>query len=186
MHLSDIKFDDDRLPVAEFPNARRLFPFRALPVLEVDGNPVSQSNSINRYLGKLANLYPDDPWQALLCDEVMDAVEDINSRIVATFSIKDEQEKKQVRAALVDSHLHVYLSRLDTMLKDRGSDYFADGRLTVADLKVFVWVRSLRSGTLDHIPADLVDTIAPELVNHYERISNHPKLTTYYQSFEQS
>ena len=34
-------------------------------------------------------------------------------------------------------------------------------RLTIADLKVFVWIRHLRSGALDHIPADLPDRIAP-------------------------
>ena len=42
------------------------------------------------------------------------------------------------------------------MLEARG-DWFADGRLTVADLKVFVFTRSLASGVLDHIPTDLVE-----------------------------
>ena len=42
-------------------------------------------------------------------------------------------------------------------------------------------IRWLRSGVLDHIPKDLVDTVAPELVKHFERVSSHPKIAEYYQ-----
>jgi glutathione S-transferase len=52
--------------------------------------------------------------------------------------------------------------------------------LTVADLKVFVWIRHLRSGQLDHIPTDLVDRVAPLLVEHTERVANLPKVSAYY------
>ena len=44
-----------------------------------------------------------------------------------------------------------------TRLVAHGGQYFADGRLTVADLKVFVWIRHLTSGQLDHVPVDLPD-----------------------------
>jgi glutathione S-transferase len=54
-------------------------------VLEVDGQTVAQSNAINRFVGKLADLYPSDPWQAALCDETMEAVEDIATKVGATF-----------------------------------------------------------------------------------------------------
>ena len=46
-------------------------------------------------------------------------------------------------------------------LKAAGGEYFADKRLTVADLKVYQWIRWLRTGVLDHIPKDIVDRIAP-------------------------
>jgi glutathione S-transferase len=61
-----------------------------------------------------------------------------------------------------------------------GGEYFADNRLTVADLKVFQWIRWLRSGALDHIPKDLVDRVAPQLVKHFERVASHPKVAEYY------
>jgi len=35
--------------------------------------------------------------------------------------------------------------------------------MDVADLKVFVQTRWFRSGQLDYIPTDLVDTLAPAL-----------------------
>ena len=58
--------------------------------------------------------------------------------------------------------------------------YFADQRLTVADLKIFMWVRWLRAGVLDHIPKDLVDRVAPLLVKHSERVASHPGVAEYY------
>ena len=61
-----------------------------------------------------------------------------------------------------------------------GGEYFADQRLTVADLKIFIWVRWLRSGVLDHIPKDLVDRVAPLLVKHSERVASHPGVAEYY------
>ena len=41
------------------------------------GVTVTQSNSMLRYVGKVAALYPEDNLQALYCDEAMDAVEDL-------------------------------------------------------------------------------------------------------------
>ena len=150
-----------------------------MPTLEVDGNVVSQSNSINRYVGKLTGLYPKDDWQALLCDEVMDAAEDIGTRIAHTMDLP-EDAKKKARAELVAGRITRYLEQFEGKLKAAGGEYFADKRLTVADLKVFMWIRWLRSGVLDHIPKDLVDRVAPLLVKHFERVASHPSVAEYY------
>jgi len=66
------------------------------------------------------------------------------------------------------------------LLARGGGKYFADGKLTVADLKAFVHVRWLRSGSLDHVPTDLVERLAPALVSHQERIEAEPRVTAYY------
>lgn len=179
LSLAGIAFEDDRVPLADWPRRKEDTPFGALPVLRGDEGVLAQSNAINRYVGKLARLYPSDPWQGALCDEAMEAVEDITNLIVATLDLPDE-EKKTRREALVAGPLAFYLSRLQQRLDAHGGQYFADGRLTVADLKVFVWIRSLRSGILDHVPADLPDRIAPKLVEHYERVKSHPGVEAYY------
>jgi len=184
MALGDIPFDDHRIPFSEWPSARDSMPLRAVPVLEVDGEPITQSNSMNRFLGRLAGLYPEDPLEALHCDEVMDAVEDVITRVVATFFIEDEAEKKAAREEFADGPLTLYLTRLEEILAGRGGEYFADSRLTIADLKVFVWIRGLRSGTLDYIPADLSDRLAPQLVDHMHRISTLPGIVAYYESHQ--
>ena len=182
MYLGDIEFEDHRITFKEWAEVKTQMPFHAIPVLEVDGKTITQSATINRYVGKLGNLYPTDPWQATLCDETMDVVEEITSKVSMTIKIQNEEEKKLARKDLAKGALPLYLAKLQGYLQERGGEYFADNQLTVADLVVFVWTRGLRSGILEHIPADLVDQIAPLLVQHHERISNLPKILKYYEN----
>lgn len=178
LSIAGIEFEDERIPFADWPRRKAEMPFSSLPVLTVDGRVLTQCNAINRYVGRLTDLYPDDPWQAALCDEVLDVVEDITHKIVATLDLPAEQKKAE-RETLVAGPITLYLKRLQERLAVHGRQYFADGRLTIADLKVFVWIRSLKSGVLDHVPADLPDRVAPTLVEHYERVKGHPGVKAY-------
>jgi len=179
MHIGGIAFEDRRIPGKDWPALRDSMPFQAMPVLEVDGKAITQSNTINRYLGKLAGLYPKDDWQAALADEVMDAVEDISFRISSTMGLEDEAKKK-AREALAAGPIPRFLQQIDARLKAGGGEWFVEKRLTVADLKCFLWVRWLKSGALDHIPADIVDKNAPLLAKHFERVKSQPKIAAYY------
>jgi glutathione S-transferase len=150
-----------------------------VPVLHVDGVLVTQSDAITRYVGKLAGLYPTDAYQALLCDEVMAAVEDVTIKLTATFGLTGEA-LKQARTALATGPLSTYLRWLQSQLQAHGGLYFADGRLTVADLKVFTHVRGLNSGNLDHVPTDLVESVAPLLNAHMRLVGATPAIAQYY------
>jgi glutathione S-transferase len=77
----------------------------------------------------------------------------------------------------------VYLAWLQAQLQAHGGEFFADNRLTVADLKVFVDVRGLNSGRLDHVPTDLVERVAPALNAHMNRVANLPGVQAYYAQF---
>lgn len=180
LFMGGIDFEDRRIPFGDWPAVKSETPYGGIPVLEVDGDVVAQSNGINRFVGKLAGLYPEDPWQAALCDEIMDAVEDVVVQVVATFSVKDRKELEAKRKKLADGPIRFYAERLQKRLEAHGGRYFADDRLTVADLKVFLWVKHLRSGNLDFVPTDLVDRAAPLLVEHFDRIREHPEVKAYY------
>ena len=179
MAIGGIEFEDNRVPVAEWPGIKSDTLFNALPVLHVDGEAISQTNAINRYVGHMAGLYPDDPIEALRCDEICDAVEDVLAKVIATFGIKDDDKLKAARATLVEGPISLFLRTFEAKLA-RGGDYFVENRLTVADIKLFVWTRSLRGGVLDHVPADIVDTIAPKLADHCDRVAAHPDIVSYY------
>ncbi len=104
MHLGGIAFEDRRIAGKDWPALRDKTPFQAMPVLEVDGKVITQSNTINRYLGKLAGLYPKDDWQAALVDEVMDAVEDISTKIGNTICTRRRGQEEGARGAGGRSH----------------------------------------------------------------------------------
>jgi glutathione S-transferase len=179
MVIGTVPFEDDRVKFADWPARKPGTPFGALPVLELNGQTVAQSNGINRYVGKLAGLYPSDACQAALCDEAMDAVEEIATKVWSTMALP-EAEKKAQRESLAAGPLATSLERLQDRLAAHGGQHFADGRLTVADLKVFVWIHHLRSGQLDHVPVDLPDRVAPRLVDHHDRVKQHPAVKAYY------
>lgn len=179
MLLGGIAFEDKRIAGKDWPALRDSTPFRSMPMLEVDGTLITQSNAIIRYLGKLAGLYPKDDWQATLADEVMDAIEDITTKIGNTLALEGDAKKK-AREALAAGPIPRFLQQLEARLKAGGGEWFVEKRLTVADLKCYQWVRWLKSGALDDIPADIVDRHAPLLAQHLERVRNHPKIAAYY------
>jgi len=181
LHASGIEFDDNRVSFAEFGKLRGGLRFNSLPVLEIDGATITQSNAICRYIGKAGNLYPADDLQALYCDEAMDACEDLSHHVGQTIGMEGE-ELKVAREKLVAGWLSVFLRGLDDLLTRSGGSYFADNRLTVADLKVMVETRWLRAGSLDYVPTDLVQRVAPGLVEHQQQIESDPRVVAYYAS----
>ncbi len=178
-HAAGIDFEDNRISFAEFGEMRSTTRFNSVPVLEIDGAQVTQSNAMSRYVGKMAGLYPVDDLQALYCDEVLGALEDLSNRIVRTFGLP-EDELKAAREELVDGWLTTFLRGLDQLLIRGGGEYFANNQLTVADLRAFVQSRSLGAGVLDYVPTDIVQQVAPGLYQHQERISTDPRVVAYY------
>ena len=181
--MGGIAFEDSRFGFADFAEVRKSTPLGQVPTLHVDGVQVTQSDAITRYVGKLAGLYPLDAFQALLCDEVLDAVEDVNVKLGATFGLTGDA-LKDARTALVNGALPLYLGWLQKQLLAHGGEYFADKRLTIADLKVFSFVQGLNAGRLDHVPTDLVEKVAPALNAHMQRIAQTPAIAQYYANFK--
>ena len=180
--VGGIAFEDHRFTFPEFAEVRKTAPFGQAPVMEVDGVMVTQCDAMLRYAGKLGGLYPTDAYQALLCDEVSYVVEEAAVKMGPTFRMTGD-EQKAARLALVNGSMPVYLAWLQKQLLAHGGEYFADNRLTVADLKVFVDVRTLNSGRFDHVPTDLVATVAPALNAHAKRVAEHPAVAAYYAKF---
>jgi glutathione S-transferase len=179
MHIGGIPFEDHRFASKDFAEIRKTTPLNQVPTLCLNDVQVTQSDAITRYVGKLAGLYPVDEFQALLCDEVMGALEDINVKIGATFGMEGDA-LKGARDALVIGPLPRYLRWLQNQLEDHGGEYFSDNRLTIADLKALVILRWLSGGVLDHIPRGLVAAEAPKLVEYMNRIAVLPAIAQYY------
>lgn len=179
LHIGGISFEDYRFAPADFAEVRKTTPLNQVPTLQVNDVQVTQSDAITRYAGKLAGLYPEAAFQALLCDEVLGALEDVNIGIGATFRMTGD-ELKNARETLVAGLLPKYLRWLDHQLESHGGQFFADSRLTIADLKAFVILRWLSSGKLDHVPVDLIDRTAPKLRDYMNRIAGLPAIAQYY------
>ncbi len=180
-HAAGIAFEDERVSFPDFAAFRKTAPFNTVPVLKIDDVEVTQSNAMCQYVGKLAGLYPSDPLQALYCDEVLGCVEDMSHYMVRTFGLEGDA-LKTARKELTDGWFTVYFKGLGKLLERGGGQYFADNQLTVADLKLFMISNNVQAGHLDHVPAELFGQLAPNLVEHTQRVANHPIVTAYYAS----
>jgi glutathione S-transferase len=179
MHIGGIPFEDYRFAPKDFAEVRKTTPLNQVPTLHVNGVQVTQSDAILRFIGKQVGLYPTDDYQALLCDEIMGALEDVNVKIGATFG-KTGDDLKNAREALATDSLPRYLHWLEKQLENHGGEYFADNRLSIADLKAFGILRWISSGMLDHIPTNLVEVEAPKLKVFISRIAALPAIEKYY------
>ncbi len=182
MHIGNIAFEDHRFTFADFPEVRKSTPLGQVPTLHVAGIQVTQSDAILRYAGQLAGLYPSDAFQALLCDEVMGVVEDANVKMGTTYNLTGDA-LKDARSAVVNGPLTLYLGWLESQLEAHGGAFFADHRLTIADLKVFAYVRGLNSGRMEHVPTDLVARVAPMVNAHVLQMAQSPAIAQYYAQF---
>lgn len=182
-HAAGIEFEDERISFPEFVEMRGSTRFNSLPVLEIDGKVVTQTNGMCRYVGRLAGLYPTDDTQALYCDEALGAIEELLHRLVPTFGLEGD-ELKVAREKLVESWITTFVKGLAEIL-ERGGDYFADNKLTVADMKVAFVTQWLNAGQLDHVPTDLVERLAPALNAHADRVMNDPIVKAYYEARSQ-
>lgn len=183
LHAAGLSFEDVRWTFPEFGANRESIRFNAVPTIEFDGEIITQSNAISRYIGKMSGLYPEDALQALYCDEVLGALEDLTHYVVQTFGLKDD-ELKQAREKLLNGRLPVFIKGLDQLLTRGGGRYFANQSLSIADLKVVQQIKGIRSGNLEHIPADLIDNLAPALAEHQKNIEKEPQVVAYYASLK--
>ena len=171
LKLAGIAFEDHRIPITDWPAVKADYLYQQVPVMEVDGKLLNQSNAINRLVGKMADLYPQDSWEAAVCDDVMDTADDLMQLLVNTFFMPEE-EKQRVRTELVAGPVPMFLAGLNATLLTNGGEFFYDGRLTMADLKILMVTRNLCSGNLDYVPASIVAEHAADLLPHMQRIEN--------------
>ncbi|KAJ9459114.1 Glutathione S-transferase 1 [Diplonema papillatum] len=187
LKLGGIDFEDSHPNWAEM--KPKVTPLQ-LPLLEVEGKLISQSSAQTRYACKLAKfegkpLYPEDPYQALLVDELVDKVYDFMAPLMPTFVISDQKEKEAKRAELMvkGSPSEKWASHIDSVLAKSTSGFAVGDSLTMADLAIFLFINSYRGGYFDGIPANCLDHLT-HIKKHQVKIANIPQVKDYYKTKE--
>lgn len=165
-------------------------PFGALPVMEIDGKILSQTQAMATYVGKLGTMYPanTDIMAQANCDEIINGCTDVTNTISATMHGKIPEEKvEETRKKLmeeVSGRLHLHLTGLNSIVCQDGSE-FACGKesgLTVSDLAVWRLAGWLSGGVIDHIPNEFVFGF-PNLKKIYDNVEANEKTIAYKKKF---
>jgi glutathione S-transferase len=179
LHIAGVDFEDNRIKAADWPALKPTTPFGSMPVLELEGKPaLAHSNAILVYVGRTYGLHPKDAFEAAQHEAMMTHVEDLRANVAPTLRIKDEAEKKAARETLAATYLPAWGASAEKNIRSDGP-FFAGANLSVVDLKLFVAVRWLASGKLDHIPATI---FAPykKLVRVHDAVRDDARVKAWY------
>lgn len=175
--LAGLPFEDKRLDREQWAALKPQTPYGAMPVLEVDGRTLSQSNAILTWVGRTHDLHPADPWRAAEHEAVMCSVEDLRAKLPGTSGMTDE-EKKAARQEFAAGWLARWAESSSQLI--RGP--FLDGdRMSVADLKLYTILRAFHSGAYDHLPGSTFDAW-PKVQALYAAVDAHPAVRGWFAS----
>jgi glutathione S-transferase len=154
---SGVPWKDTRIAFADWPGEKSKYP-TGVPVLKLpSGREVAQSVAISRYAAKLAdaNLYPQDPDQALVVDAAMDIAQDALTR---TPQESDKEVKRQKREEYAAGRLQGFCSQLAQMIEDSGGPFLIGDQMTIGDLVVFYFIVNLiETGNFEHVAPTYLD-----------------------------
>ena len=179
LYISNTKFEDKRITSEEFSYIKEngkmtdgtIIPFSQLPVLVIDGQSIAQTGAIARICGKVSGFYPDSLVEAGKVDQIIDTATDINMLMRPSMREQDPDKKKLMRQELSKNDLPKYFGYLENLLKDENI-WFAENRMTIADIAIWRLMGWLKSGVIDDIPQDITDDFN-KLNRVYNEVNNN-------------
>ncbi|MEN9630708.1 MAG: hypothetical protein RJA10_3936 [Pseudomonadota bacterium] len=171
LHLAGIDFEDERIKSADWPALKPGTPFGSLPVLHVPGQPpLGQTQAILVLIGRKHGLHPADAFEAARHEALMCAVEDLRHALTPALRITDPEQRRVMREALSANEIPAWGQQIERQI---GAGPFVGGAsIQVADLKLYMVVRWLTTGVLDHVPTTVLDG-CPNLLRLYRAVADH-------------
>ena len=93
-------------------------PWGQVPVLYINGEPLTQTVAICRYLAELHLLKPATALHCARADAVAEAVSDITNRAAEVRRATDPQTKLALRSVFLETRLPLFLEQLERQLSD--------------------------------------------------------------------
>jgi len=167
------EYVDDRIDREEWPKHKSGAPFGQVPVLEVDGVKLCQSNACARYLARQFHLAGKTELEQAQVDMLVDCFDDSIKPLYATFRETDEAKKAEIVKKYAEEQLPGYLTLLEGLLKANhgGDHYFVGSDLTWADLAFVVFVEWTGRAKVENPLAKF-----PKLHALQEKVLNQPKV----------
>lgn len=170
--IANADFEDVRISREQWMGGMKAAsPFGAVPYLEVEGKPVlAHSNAILGYIGRTHGVHPTDAFEAARHEGLMEAVEELRHKIAPTMRMSDEAQKKTARAELASTTIPTWAGHVEKQMGD--GPFLGGSKINVADIKLYMLVKWLNGGALDHIPADVLAKF-PKIQKHFEAVRDH-------------
>ncbi|XP_046744901.1 glutathione S-transferase-like [Diprion similis] len=127
-----IDYEDNRVAHENWPAIKPKTPFEQVPILEVNGKTLYQSNAIVRFLANKLNLFGSDELEHYEVDAHIETIGDLRS-LLFTWQWAETPENKTAKEAETRKKAAFYLGKFENTVKENGG-YFVGGKLTAADI----------------------------------------------------
>ena len=172
LHYSSVPFEDVRYDLSkDWPNVKedKKWRFGQLPVIEINGKILAQSQTIARYLSQKLGYIPTDLEKATEVEELREFINsDISDRQYYGGLFKDLELKEQYRKEYFENTLPKKLSYLEELLKGNTTGFLLGDSITIADFTLIDFAQRVL------YDKDWIDRTKPVL----EKL---PNLTAYFQ-----
>lgn len=172
----NIPFEDKHVDLADWEKVKPTTPFGQLPFLEHDGKRLAQSNAMELYCAKIAGLYPEDSWNAAVCQQWIDHMNELLEAYVECAKTTDLEVEKKAMAKVSETMGKAKLELFEKLLTNQ--QYILGDKLCFADLKLFHYLVFFISGYYP-LPTDMLDSY-PALKAYRNRIACLPPVKAMY------
>ncbi|EGT40985.1 hypothetical protein CAEBREN_13946 [Caenorhabditis brenneri] len=174
------KFEDNRIPQADWPALKSTMPFGTLPVLYVDGKPLGQSHAISRFLARQYGINGRCPWEEAqvnaIADQFKDYFNDIRTYNLVKMGFAQGDADKLYKETFLPNFKNNY-AFFTSYLKASGAGFLIGDSLSWVDLLVAQHTSDLLpdSGSVFATSASIFDEF-PELKAHQKKIHSIPNI----------
>ncbi len=174
-HTAGVEFTDNRVQGPAWSDLKAKVPFGSMPVLEIPGKPLlAQSNAILVFIGREHGMHPADNFEAARHESLMAYVEEARHHITPMLRVKDETEKLAKREEISSKYLPQWSSFVEKHLVNNGP-FMAGDKLSVVDIKLYMFMRWFISGAVDHVPKTVFEKFE-KLTRLYQAVAAHPRV----------
>jgi len=167
---------DNRIKREDWSTHKPSAPFGQVPILEVDGVKLCQSNSCARYLARKFNLAGKTELDQAKADMLVDCFDDSAKPIMMFFMEKDEAKKAEAKKKFVEEQLPASLALLEALLvaNNGGDKFFVGTEVTWADIAFMNFVQwTAMGGAVNPL------TKFPKLTALDDRVKKIPKIAAW-------
>jgi prostaglandin-H2 D-isomerase / glutathione transferase len=178
LHLAGVDFEDKRLKMAQWPEYKSQTPYGSIPMYEIPGKPpLAHSNAILVLIGRQHHLHPKDDFEAAQHEAMMAHVEDMRAVLGPTIRMADA-EKKVAREAIAANYLPAWGEAAERNIAK--GPFFAGASIQVVDLKIYMTVKWVLGGKLDHVPTSVFHPFV-KLRGVYEAVHADARIKAWYE-----
>jgi len=131
LSYNKVDFEDHRFSGAEWPAIKPDMPFGQVPVLYIDGTPLTESGAIVRYLATEYGMNGANSLQAAYIEMISGILGDIYMKV--PYFEKDPVEKEKKMKSAFDDHICPGLAKMEKKFAERGNDFLIGDKYSYAD-----------------------------------------------------